>query len=340
MRQWDQMTSELNQSELERLAKLALDGVHREFPYHLSHVFQNPTAIESPRDLTPVFHGCFDWHSAVHGHWLLAYTMRQCRGSDFARRCQETLNKSFQSDALNIEQSYLQQNPAFERPYGLAWLLMLAAELDQHDLTDASRWREAIRPLESSAARNLMTWLPKLTHPVRCGTHPQTAFALSLAWDWAQQVNHHEMASLIKERSNLFYGQDRDYALHLEPSGEDFLSPSLGPASLMTRLLSAGDFAAWLDRVMPGLGRDFHFIPAVCPDRSDGRLTHLDGLNLSRAWMLQDILHALDDDDDRQQTIHESVMAHRQAGLESVSSENYAGTHWLGTFAAWMLDRS
>ena len=340
MRQWDWMTSELNHSELERLAKLALDGVHREFPYHLSHVFQNSTAIQSPSQLNPVFHGCFDWHSAVHGHWLLAHAMRRCAGSAFAQRCHDTLEQSFRLDAIEIETRYLQEHPAFERPYGLAWLLMLAAELDRHDLPDACRWREAMRPMESNAARNVMTWLPKLTHPVRCGTHPQTAFALSLIWDWAQQVNHTEMISLVKERSNTFYGKDHDYPLHLEPSGEDFLSPSLGSASLMMRLMSPEAFTVWLDQVMPTLGRDFHFMPETCADRSDGRLTHLDGLNLSRAWMLQDILQILDEDDDRREAIRNSVTAHREAGLESVSSENYAGSHWLGTFAALMLDRS
>ncbi|MBG80457.1 MAG: hypothetical protein CMJ39_07100 [Phycisphaerae bacterium] len=326
--------------DLERLAQLALDGVHRAYPYHLSHVMHGMENIESPSDVNPVFYGCFDWHSAVHGHWLLAYTLRHCVGSRFAQRCQESLEQSFTQEAIEVETEYLQRHPAFERPYGLAWLLMLAAELDQHDLPDARRWRELIRPLEDSAAANLMAWLPKLTHPVRSGTHPQTAFALSLVWDWAQQVNHPDMKSLIMERSSTFYGNDHDYALHLEPSGEDFLSASLGSASLMTRVLDSKDFTRWLDQAMPGLGRDFIFTPATCPDRSDGRLTHLDGLNLSRSWMLQDILHAIDGQDERQQAIHDSMMSHRVAGLDSVTSEHYEGSHWLGTFAAWMHHRS
>lgn len=326
-------------NRLEEFAQLALEGVHREYPYHLSKLVMGSDPIESPRAMTPVFFGCFDWHSAVHGHWLLALMLRLRPDTECASRCHEALARSFNHDAIRTEADHLAQRPGFERPYGLAWLLYLIAELHQHDSEDACEWRRSLEVLESTARDHLLSWLPKLSWPIRSGTHAQTAFSMALVWDWAQIVKDPEASECIRSRAMSFYGKDRDYALHLEPSGEDFLSDSLGTASLMSRLLDTQAFTEWLDRVLPHLARNRDLEPVTSPDPSDGRLAHLDGLNLSRAWMLMDISNGIGPEDVRYERLRESAKAHARQGLSSVSSEHYAGSHWLGTFAAYLALR-
>ena len=329
----------MTSADVQRFAKLALDCIDREYPYHLSHLCVEPGAVESPRSLTPVFYGCFDWHSAVHGHWVVARSMHLLAGSDFSNTCREALNRSLTAEGLEVEGSYVADRPGFERPYGLAWLLTLAAELHLQEGVDVRRWREAIRPLEQTAAKHLQSWLLKLTHPNRTGTHNQTAFAMVLAMDWADAVEDAAMQSMLRQRSLDLFGSDHGYALHLEPSGEDFLSPSLAGAWVMRRVLEPGDFSAWIDRAMPELGCSFNLRPVAPSDRSDGRLCHLDGLNLSRAWMLRDIVGALPEHDTRLESLSVSADVHELAGLEGVSSEYYAGAHWLGTFAVYLRHR-
>ncbi|MCH2148444.1 MAG: DUF2891 domain-containing protein [Phycisphaerales bacterium] len=325
--------------QLQRFAQLALDGIDREYPYHLLHLFPEAGVVQSPRSVTPVFYGCFDWHSAVHGHWLLARSMDLLAGTEFAQQCRVALDRSLTADGLGVEQQYVAARPGFERPYGLAWVLTLACELHMQDDEDARRWRDSIRSLEQTAADHLRQWLPKLTHPNRTGTHNQTAFAMVLALDWARVVGDEDMQALLDERGRAFFGSDHDYPLHMEPSGEDFLSASLGAAWLMSRLLDSPQFELWLDRAMPALGRDATLEPVSPCDRSDGRLCHLDGLNLSRAWMLRDLAARLAADDARRPSLEHLAGEHEAAGLVGVSSEYYAGSHWLGTFAAYLLHR-
>jgi len=326
--------------ELTRFARLALGAIHREYPYHLSHTLFEEGSITSPRALTPAFYGAYDWHSAVHGHWVLARVMRRAPGSEIARACRAALAQSLKAANLQAECAYLERRPGFERPYGLAWLLTLTAELHTHDDPEALAWREELRPLERVAVNHLARWLPKLTHPTRSGTHSQTAFSMTLVWDWATRVGDEERLGLLAERAEAFFGKDRDYPLHLEPCGEDFLSASLGAAWLMTRVYPVETFRSWLDRVMPELGRGFGFAPVSTRDRTDGRLAHLDGLNLSRAWMLQDIRAALPERDPRRAPLETMAQEHRQAGLRSIADEHYAGAHWLGTFGLYVLDRA
>lgn len=327
----------MSDQKIQRFAQLALDGVHRSYPYHLTHVVQAPGAIASPQSLTPAFYGCFDWHSAVHGHWLLALTVRHQGSSDFAATCRAALAESLTKEHLKIESEYVSRRPGFERPYGLAWLLMLDAELSLHQDEQAAQWRASLQPLVEVTVSHLSSWLPKLTYPVRSGTHNQTAFAMALAFDWATLVDCEAMVNLIKDRAMVYFADDRDYALHLEPGGEDFLSPSLSAAWLMTRILKEDAFDDWLDRTMPGLGRDFVFEPALPSDRSDGRLCHLDGLNLSRAWMLAAIAVAIGTEDPRAAQLQASSHSHQAAGMEGLQSGHYSGSHWLGTFAAYLL---
>ncbi len=327
----------MSDQELQGFAQLALDSVHRPYPYHLTHVVQEPGTIASPQSLTPAFYGCFDWHSAVHGHWLLALTVRNSGNSDLVAACRAALRQSLTKEHLQIEAEYVAKRPGFERPYGLAWLLMLDAELSLHREQEAADWRSYLQPLVEVSVEHLSYWLPKLTHPVRSGTHNQTAFALALIFDWATLVGHEAMVQLIKERGLAFFAKDHDYALHLEPGGEDFLSPSLSAAWLMTRFLKANALTEWLDRAMPELGRGFVFEPALPSDRGDGRLCHLDGLNLSRAWMLAAIAAALGEADLRSAPLQAAAHLHQTAGLEGLQSGHYSGSHWLGTFAAYLL---
>ena len=322
---------------LERCIALALEGVQRPYPYHLTHVWTERLKIADPDEIHPVFNGCFDWHSAVHGHWLLARGVRLLPGSEIGARCRKVLEEQLQERSLRAEAEHVRAHPGFERPYGLAWVLELACELEGIDDEMGRSWRTWIRPLELASVENLTSWLPKLSHPMRTGTHNQTAFAMCLLHDWAARSGDAEVLDLVIERAGTFFGADHGYPLHLEPGGEDFLSPSLGAAWLMTRVLQGEAFAAWLDRAMPDLGRGFHFQQCTPSDRSDGRLAHLDGLNLSVGWMLHAIARALPADDARGPSIEamaESILA---TGMASIATTDYAGTHWLGTFAAYAI---
>ena len=236
-----------------------------------------------------------------------------------------TLEQSLTSEGLQRESVYVADRPGFERPYGLAWVLALASELQD------TPWQGAIKPLEEVAVEHLVSWLPKLTHPIRSGTHDQTAFAMVLALAYAEHVGNDVFAALLRERACFFYGGDYNYALNLEPSGEDFLSPSLSAGWLMGRVLDRAAFGEWFEQVMAPLGGNFAFEPVEPSDRADGRLAHLDGLNLSRAWMLVEIAQNLDSE--RRASLLSMAAVHRAAGLKGIHRENYAGSHWLGTFA-------
>ena len=320
---------------------MALAGVHREYPNRIGHLLRSDADVAPPRALTPAFYGCYDWHSAVHGHWLLARAARRFPEAPFAADARAALRQSLTEEKLAGEARYLESRPAFERPYGLAWLLQLHAELvTWPGDAEAATWATRLGPLVALAEAHLAAWLPKLAHPVRVGTHAQTAFSLGLALDWARATGS-PRAALFEERARTLHGADRDLPLHLETSGEDFLSPSLGAADLLARVLSPDALAAWLDGALPTLPTEERadwLTPAEVPDRQDGRLAHLDGLNLSRAWMLGRLAAALPAADPRRPALEAAAAVHREAGLAPLLGElPYAGSHWLGTFAAYLL---
>ena len=322
-------------------ARLALQSIEREHPYHLLHVVTRAGDVAEPRALHPVFHGAFDWHSAVHGHWCLARAARLGGDAAFTREATAVLVRRLAPAALAGEHAYLadRARSGFERPYGLAWLLQLAAELREWDAPSLAPAVAALAPLEEIAVDRLDTWLQRLPFPVRSGEHSQSAFALGLALDWARATGAREFAATIERESRRLHGADRRAALHLEPSGHDFLSPALGAADLMRRVLDRDGFAAWLDGYLPGPDPLAGFAPVVSPDLADGKLSHLAGLNLSRAWMLEGVASALAPASRVRAAFTQAAARHREAGLAAVGDGPYAATHWLGSFAAYLVTR-
>lgn len=325
-----------------RFAALALGCVHKEYPNKISHVLGSDEDVGPPRELTPAFYGCYDWHSAVHGHWLLARLSRLFPDAPFSAAAGEAIERSLTTASIAAEVRYLEGagRISFERPYGLAWLLQLAAELREWDDPRARRWAETLRPLESLARNRLAEWLPKLTHPIRAGEHSSTPFAFGLVLDWAGTAEDSEMRSLLVSRSRAFHADDRDCPIGYEPSGQDFLSPCLAEADLMRRVLEPPEYARWLSGFMPSIPKGAAspwLEPAVVTDPSDPKLAHLDGLNLSRAWMLEGMAGGLPGEDPRVSSILLEARRHREAGLAAVTGEHYEGGHWLGSFATYLV---
>ncbi|MBL8922256.1 MAG: DUF2891 domain-containing protein [Myxococcaceae bacterium] len=325
-----------------RFAKLALACVHKEYPNKLAHVLNGPADAKTPAKLTPAFYGCYDWHSAVHGHWLLARLARTFPDAAFTADAKKALEESLAAKNVAAEVAYLSGagRVSFERPYGLAWLLQLAAELREWSAPEAQRWSKNLAPLEQAAAERLKTWLPKLSRPIRVGEHDQTAFAFGLVLDWARVAKDEAMIALLTSRLETFYGADRACPVGYEPGGQDFLSPCLAEADLMRRVKAKAPFAAWLKDFLPGIPEKGTWLtPEVVTDRSDPKLAHLDGLNLSRAWMLEGIVSGLPENDPRRAVLEATANAHRTSGLESVTGEHYEGGHWLGSFATYLVTR-
>jgi len=325
-----------------RFTKLALDCVAREYPNKIGHTMQSDADAKPPRVLHPAFYGCFDWHSSIHGHWLLARLARLNPYAPQTAAAKAALDRSLTPENLAAEAEYLrgEGRAEFERPYGLAWLLQLCAELREWDDPDARRWSGNLRVLEDEAALRLNAWLPKLRYPIRTGEHSQTAFALGLALDWARAAGRDALADLIESRALFFHASDRDGPLAYEPSGQDFLSPCLAEADLMRRVMPPHEFAAWLDGFLPAIPRDGRagWLPiAEVTDRADGKLAHLDGLNLSRAWMLEGVAAGLPAQDPRRESLLAAAAVHRRAGIAAVTGEHYAGGHWLGSFATYLI---
>jgi Protein of unknown function (DUF2891) len=326
----------------ERFARLALACVHQEYPNKIAHVMSSDADARPPRELTPAFFGCYDWHSSVHGHWLLARVARLLPEAPFAAEARRALARSLTPGNLAAEVRYLEGRGrvSFERPYGLAWLLQLGAELREWGSPEARDWAAALEPLERASVARIRDWLPKLTQPIRVGEHSQTAFALGLVLDWARVAGDAQTEGLVAARSREFHGEDRGCPLGYEPSGEDFLSPCLGEADLMRRVLPPAEYVRWLSGFLPGLPEDGSpgwLEPGVVTDPTDPKLAHLDGLNLSRAWMLEGMASGLPEGDRRIPGLRAAAAVHRQKGLAAVTGEHYEGGHWLGTFAVYLV---
>jgi hypothetical protein len=336
-----QADANLSLATAERFAKLALACVHKEYPNKISHVMNDDGDIAPPRRLTPAFYGCYDWHSSVHGHWLLARLARTFPDAPFAVAARDALQQSLTPDHIKSEVIYLngQGRTTFERPYGLAWLLQLGQELREWDDPIARILSANLKPLEESAILRLSDWLPKLTNPIRIGEHNQTAFSFGLLLDGARSSGNKSFEDLLTKKVREFYFRDRSCPLSYEPSGEDFLSPCIAEADVMRRVLSPREFQTWLHAFLPQIpGTETVFLkPAVVTDPTDPKLAHLDGLNLSRSWMLEGIASALPPKDPRIAAIVATAAAHKQKGLAAVTGEHYEGGHWLGSFAVYLV---
>jgi hypothetical protein len=337
----------LDEPAAARFAALALKCLHEEYPNHLSHTLSSDADVKPPRELTPAFYGCYDWHSDVHGHWLLVRLIHLFPDADFVPAARAAIAQSLTPEHIAGEVAYLrhEDRASFERPYGLAWLLALAAELRGWNDPQAREWSSTLEPLETEAATRLENWAGKLRYPIRVGEHDQTAFSFSLVWDWATVAKDAQMQSVLAYAARRFYYQDRNCPLDYEPSGEDFLSPCLGEADFMRRVLASvpEDYARWLSGFLPGIPKNARhpwLLPAVVIDRADPKLAHTDGLNLSRAWMLEGIARGLPPSDRRIAALRAAAQLHRDAALPNITGEHYVGGHWLGTFAVYLTSEA
>ena len=333
--------ADFDQTEAARFAQLALDCVHKEYPNKIAHVLSGDEDVRPPRELTPAFYGCYDWHSSVHGHWLLVRLARTFPDAPFAAKAWAAVGESLTPEHIAGEVKYLNGagRASFERPYGIAWLLQLDAELREWNDAQAKSWVAALKPLSDAAVTRLKEWLPKLTSPIRIGEHDQTAFSFGLILDWARISGDRATEDMLTGRIRDFYLKDQGCPFSWEPSGQDFLSPCLAEADLMRRVLPPTQFATWLSAFLPAIptnGSAAWLEPAVVTDAGDPKLAHLDGLNLSRAWMLEGIAAGLPRGDARQASLRAAAARHRDAGLRSVTGEHYEGGHWLGSFAVYL----
>jgi hypothetical protein len=324
-----------------RFAALALGHVRREFPNKLDHVMAGAADVRSPRELHPVFYGSFDWHSSVHAHWLLARLYRRFPDLQAAAEIRAVLDEHLVPDNVEQEIAYLRrpEHTGFERPYGWGWLLELAAELSLHPSAEGRRWSAALRPLAAEFVARFVGYLPRATYPVRVGTHGNSAFALRLALDYAEAAGDHPFAALLRHRATHWYVTDRD-ARPWEPSGEDFLSPTLMEAECMRRVLPRDQFAPWLERFLPRMTErepGALFEPAHVSDRADGRIVHLDGLNLSRAWCWASLAGVWPVGHPSRSLLLRAAEQHLEAALPHVAGD-YMGEHWLATFALLALE--
>jgi hypothetical protein len=329
------MKHELTTEIAARFAEAALGHVTREYPHKLDHVMDGPADVLGPRALHPIFFGSFDWHSCVHGYWTLLRLRRLFPNLPLAGRIRALADEMLAPDKVAGELDYLDRpySGGFERPYGWAWLLALHLEASRHQ--DAE-WSDALAPLAHPFADRFKSFLPRLTYPIRTGTHFNTAFALILALDWAE-ANNSELAELISGRALHYYGEDRNCPAW-EPGGDEFLTSSLVEALLMRRVLEPEQFRIWFGAFLPSLSSGEPkslFAPATVSDRSDGKIAHLDGFNLSRAWCWRRLADALEPELGTR--AHRAADAHLDASLPHVTGD-YMGEHWLATFALLALE--
>jgi hypothetical protein len=334
--------AKLNREQASAFAQLALKGLQREYPNHPQHTLNDAKDIRGPKELHPAFYGCLDWHSSVHGHWMLVRLLRLHPDLPEGPRIRAILNEHLTAKNLQTEADYFKQphRQSFERTYGWAWLLKLAEELHGWDDADGKTWSRNLQPLTDLLVTRYLAFLPKQTYPIRTGVQPNTAFGLAFAHDYARTVQHDALRKLIEERSRTYFARDADYPAAWEPGGEDFFSPSLMEADLMRRVLPAQEYQAWLKRFLPGLAKGEPkslLTPATVSDRSDPKIVHLDGLNLSRAWCMRRIAAALPADDPTRAILAASARQHAEAALKHVASGDYAGEHWLASFAVYLL---
>ncbi|HEX5966692.1 MAG TPA: DUF2891 domain-containing protein [Pyrinomonadaceae bacterium] len=335
-------SNSLTEKQASHFAALALKCVAREYPNKPEHVINNASEVKSPKALHPAFYGCYDWHSSVHGHWMLVRLLKTFPNLPETTSIRRALDANLTAENIQVEIAYMRQpnRQSFERTYGWAWALKLAEELQTWNDPDGKRWSANLQPLSELLAKSYRNFLPKQTYPIRTGVHPNTAFGLAFALDYAKTSGDRELESLLNERSRTYFAKDVNYPGGWEPGGEDFFSAALMEADLMRRVMKPQEFATWFHRFLPGVAKGNPaalLTPAIVTDRTDPKLVHLDGLNLSRAWCMRSIASALPAKDPARRALAAAAEKHATAALAHVASGDYAGEHWLASFAVFLL---
>jgi hypothetical protein len=333
---------QMSQEQASAFAWLALKGIQKEYPNKPGDVLNSEKDVKRPQSMHSAFYGCFDWHSSVHGHWLLVHLLRLFPELPEKKQIRAVLAEHLTATNLQAEADYFSRpnSQSFERPYGWAWLLKLAEELRGWDNPDAKKWSKNMKPLADTIVVRYLAYFPKQTYPIRSGVHPNTAFGLAFAHDYARATGNKPLRERIEERSRAYFAKDADIPAKWEPDGADFFSPSLMEADLMRRVLSPDEFKDWFRRFMPNIAKGEPkslLTPATVTDRSDPQIVHLDGLNLSRAWCMRSIAAALPKDDPARKVLAEAAARHAEVALSHVASGDYAGEHWLASFAVYLL---
>jgi len=331
---------QLTLDRAEQFARMPLAYLRQEYPNHIMHLLNDEGDVLSPRAMHPVFYGCYDWHSAVHGYWLLLRCLRLYPSMAVTDEITAIFDEHFTPELMERETDYFRapNRAPFERPYGFGWLLALDQELLMSAHPRAAEWHAAMKPLTTEIRRRLFDYLSKLSYPIRVGTHFNTAFSLALALDYARHVTDTELEALIVDWSNQHYGKDTDYPAHYEPGGDEFISGALTEALLMSKVLSSDAFTGWFDLYLPRIAEVTQIThPAYVSDPTDPKVAHLDGLNLSRAWCMKNVLRHLPANHAARSAIEAAIQRHIAASIDQVVGSHYSGGHWLGSFAMLAL---
>lgn len=336
--QAEQLSLELNETQAARLIQLPLHCLDTEYPNKLGQVLGDSTDLRAPSELHPAFYGCFDWHSAVHGHWTLARLINLFPEMAESEKALAALKQHITAE--NIRQEVLffddELNKNFERTYGWAWLMKLQMELSTSRQDDLQHLGLLLEPLTNKIEEKTIEYLPKLYYPIRVGTHTNTAFALSMMYDYARWAEHDGLMDVIAQRSRDYFLNDVNCPMSWEPSGSDFLSPCFEEANLMSKVLKPEEFRSWLVDFLPGLEKaDYTLEPGIVTDRKDGQLVHLDGLNFSRAWCIYGIMSKIPGYDH----LNQIAADHIRHSLPELVGDSYEGGHWLASFALLALSK-
>ena len=332
---------QLTLDQVSTFVRLPLRSLRYEYPNHIMHVLNGPKDVLSPRALHPVFYGCYDWHSAVHGYWLLARCARLYPALTQQTEIAALFDEHFTAANMQQELAYftVSGRATFERPYGWAWLLALAQELETWQHPRARVWLATMEPLVAEIRNRVLHFFPLLSYAIRVGTHYNSAFALKLILDFARHRGDTELEGAVVGAACRYFIADTDYPAHYEPGGDEFLSGALTEALLMADVLDADVFVDWFAQFLPALADVARLMnPAEVSDRSDPKIAHLDGLNLSRAWCMKHIARRLPETEQATAILAAAAQRHIQASLPNVTSGHYAGEHWLATFAMLALE--
>jgi len=331
---------QLTKKGASHFAQLALTCIQQEYPNKLGQVLKDETSLQNPKTLHPAFYGCFDWHSSVHGHWMLVRLLKLFPDMPEAAQIRSMLNTNLSNANIQGEVKYLETaSKSWERMYGWSWLMKLSEELYDWDDPDGRQWKSNLQPLTDLIIERYIDFLPKQTYAVRTGVHPNTAFGLSFALEYAERAKHDALKNIIIARAKDYFLNDTDCPANWEPSGEDFLSACLEEAKLMSKVLSANEFQSWFKKFLPKKKMKALVNPAEVSDRSDPKLVHLDGVNLSRAWCIYSLLPYVKKKKTKKLLI-KAAARHLNATVPYIASEYYEGTHWLASFAVYALSRN